>query len=59
MPLGKMDGGEKAFCRGVEAVADSIYSGFGKFIHDAVKKAMEDNGLQYTEPSKAKKRRDT
>lgn len=56
MPLGTMDGGEKAFCGGVEIFTDQISPGLGDFIHAVVKKAMEDNGLQYTEPTKKSRR---
>ena len=46
----KMDGGEKAFCRGIEQTGDMIAPGLGAFIRQCVKDSMERHGLEFQDP---------
>ena len=56
---GGMDGGSKAFCRGIGLFAERdlhLPTGFGAFIERVVQDAMESRGLVYQSIEKPKRK---
>lgn len=49
--------GVKAFCGGVEELGEQVFSGFGSFITECVKRAMEERGLKFTPPTQPKRKK--